>query len=153
MAIKKYYVTVNDKNGATRWYKDPAREVLHRENGPAVEWVTGTKEWWQDGLQHRTDGPAIEWFDGSTTWYQNGQVHRMDGPAVEYANGIKIWFQNNKQHRMDGPAVVSPDGNNLWYLQGVRMTEAEFLAATQPVVEMTVADVEKLVGKRVKIIK
>ena len=153
MAIKKYYVTVNDKNGDTRWYKDPDRKVLHRENGPAIEWVTGTKEWWQDGLQHRTGGPAIEWFDGTTTWYQNGQVHRINGPAVEYANGIKIWFQNNKQHRIDGPAVVSPDGNNLWYLQGVRMTEAEFLAATQPTVEMTVADIEKLLGKRVKIIK
>jgi hypothetical protein len=35
----------------------------------------------------------------------------------------------------------------------VQLTEAEFLATTQPVVEMTVADVEKLVGKRVKIVK
>ena len=40
-----------------------------------------------------------------------------------------------------------------WFINGEELTEAEFLAATQPVVEMTVADVEKLLGKRVKIIK
>ena len=83
MAIKKYYVTVDDL-GNTRWYKDAKCKVLHRENGPAVEWCNGDKE---------------------------------------------------------------------WYINGKELTEAEFLAATQPVVEMTVADVEKLLGKRVKIIK
>ena len=83
MAIKKYYVTVDDF-GTTRWYKEAKCKVLHRENGPAIEYADGTKR-----------------------WYINGKV----------------------------------------------LTEDEFLAATQPVVEMTVADVEKLLGKRVKIIK
>ena len=106
MAIKKYYVVVNDE-GTTRWYKDAKCKVLHRVGGPAVEWANGSKGWWQNGLRHRTDGPAIEYADGSKDWYINGK----------------------------------------------QMTEAEFLAATQPAVEMTVADVEKLVGKHVKIIK
>ena len=106
MAIKKYYVTVDDE-GTTRWYKDAKRTILHRENGPAVEVTNGHKE-----------------------WYQNGDLHRTNGPAIEYASGTK-----------------------RWYINGDHVTEAEFLAATQPVVEMTVADVEKLVGKRVKIIK
>ena len=45
------------------------------------------------------------------------------------------------------------NGSKAWYINDTAMTEAEFLAATQPTVEMTVADVEKLVGKRVKIVK
>ena len=129
MAIKKYYVTV-DEEGTTRWYKDAKCTVLHRENGPAIEYADGDKFWYQNGQLHRTDGPAVEWSDGTESWYQNGLRHRTDGPAVEYADGTK-----------------------RWYINGDPMTEAEFLAATQPVVEMTVADIEKLVGKRVKIIK
>ena len=129
MAIKKYYVTVDEK-GTTRWYKDAKCTILHRENGPAVEWAGGTKSWYQNGQLHRTDGPAIEHSIGTKEWFQNGQRHRADGPAIEWASGRKDWFIN-----------------------GNRMTEAEFLAATQPVVELTVADIEKLVGKRVKIVK
>ena len=129
MAIKKCYVVVDDI-GTTRWYKDAKCTVLHRENAPAVEYANGSRLWCQNGQRHRIDGPAIEWWDGDKRWWQNGQRHRADGPAIEWASGRKDWFIN-----------------------GNRMTEAEFLAATQPTVEMTVADIEKLVGKRVKIIK
>ena len=129
MTIKKHYVTVDDF-GNTRWYKDTKCKVLHRENGPAVDCANGHKEWWQNGQLHRIDGPAIEWWDGDKRWYQNGKRHRIDGPAVMYANGSKAWYINDKA-----------------------MTETEFIAATQPVVELTVADVEQLIGKRVKIIK
>ena len=106
MAIKKYYVTV-DEESTTRWYKDAKCTILHRENGPAVEYSNGDRVWYQNGLLHRIDGPAIEWRDG----------------------------------------------DKRWYINGVKMTESEFLAATQPAVEMTVTDIEKLIGKRVKIIK
>ena len=129
MAVKKYFVTVDDE-GTTRWYKDAKCKVLHRENGPAFDSANGHKEWYQNGVYHRTDGPAIEHADGSKSWWQNGQRHRADGPAIEWTSGLKDWFIN-----------------------GVRMTEAEFLAATQSAIELTVADVEKLLGKRVKIIK
>lgn len=123
----KYRTEVNE--WGTRRYFNSANQ-LHRIDGPAIEWAIGTKEWWQNGQRHRTDGAAIEWWDGDKRWYQNGQRHRIDGPAVVYADGSKVWYINDKA-----------------------MTEAEFLAATQPLVEMTVADIEKLVGKRVKIIK
>ena len=106
MAIKKYHVTVDDI-GDVRWYKDAKCTILHRENGPAVEYA-----------------------DGDKFWYQNGQFHRIDGPAIVYSNGQEEWYINDRH-----------------------LTEAEFLAATQPVVEMTVAEVEKLLGKRIKIVK
>ena len=105
MAVKKYYVTVDDA-GTTYWHKDTRCKVLHR-----------------------------------------------DDPAVEFANGHKEWYQNGQRHRIDGPAVVYADGSTVWCINDKAMTEAEFLAATQPAVEMTIADIEKLVGKRVKIIK
>ena len=129
MAIKKYHITV-DECGTTRWFKDAENYIRHRENGPAVEYSNGDK-----------------------VWYQNGQLHRTDGPAIDRASGHKEWWQNDQCHRTDGPAVVFEDGDKRWCINGKYLTEAEFLAATQPVVEMTVADIEKLVGKRVKIIK
>jgi hypothetical protein len=33
--------------------------VLHREDGPAVIWPHGTKEWYQNGVLHREDRPAV----------------------------------------------------------------------------------------------
>lgn len=50
------------------------------------------------GMLHREDGPAIEYFNGDKYWYQNNERHREDGPAVELANGKKEWFLNGKQY-------------------------------------------------------
>ena len=65
----KYRIEV-DKWG-TRHYCNSANQ-FHRINGPAIEWVSGHKEWWQNGQLHRTDGPAIMWPDGHKWWYING---------------------------------------------------------------------------------
>lgn len=35
-----------------------------------------------DGKLHRDDGPAIEHINGTKEWYINGELHREDGPAV-----------------------------------------------------------------------
>jgi hypothetical protein len=45
---------------------------LHREDGPALEFANGDKEWWIDGKLHRLDGPAVEWADGAKEWWVNG---------------------------------------------------------------------------------
>ena len=153
MAIKKYYVFVSEEGGSTRWYKDANGTIPHRTNGPAVEHDNGSKFWYQYGKLHRTDGPSAEWCDGTKIWHRNNVIHRTDGPAIEWWDGDKSWWQNGQRHRTDGPAVVYADGSKVWYINDKAMTEAEFLAATQPVVEMTVADIENLLGKRVKIIK
>jgi hypothetical protein len=57
----------------------------------------GTKEWRLNGLLHREDGPAIEWADGSKEWRLNGKSHRTDGPAIEWistAGVTKKWYLN-----------------------------------------------------------
>jgi len=46
-------------------------------------------------IQHRTDGPAGEYLDGSKAWCLNGKLHRLDGPAIEGSNGTKEWYVNS----------------------------------------------------------
>jgi hypothetical protein len=59
-------------DGIKKYYKD---DKLHREDGPAVEYVNGTKDWYIDGKLHREDGPAVEWSDGYKEWWLNGTYH------------------------------------------------------------------------------
>lgn len=73
---------------AIRWYYN---WNLHREDGPAVEWKAGKKEWWMYGRLHREDGPAI-YNNGMKEWYFHGHRHRDNGPAVEWPNGQKFWW-------------------------------------------------------------
>jgi hypothetical protein len=119
----KYEVEVNVCG--TFWYYNGN---FHREDGPAVEYADGTKEWWLNGNCHREDGPACEWSDGTKSWFLNDKLHREDGPAVEYANGTKYWYLNDEY-----------------------LSEEEFNKRTK-VTEMTVEEVEKLLGHRVKIV-
>ena len=83
------------------------------------------------GLLHRIDGPAIEWADGGKAWYQNGLRHRTDGPAVEYSNGEKWWYQDNRLHRTGGPAIKYPSGRKEWWVNGSPLTEEEFNRAVK----------------------
>ena len=88
-----------------------------------------------------------------TEWRLNGNLHRVDGPAIEWADGTKAWRLNGKRHREDGPAIEWADGIKAWWLNGIEYTEEEFLAKTRPTKELTIAEVEKLLGYPVKIIK
>jgi len=56
------------------YYKDKRMNILHRLDGPAVEYTDGHKEWWVDGNKHRLDGPASEWSNGVKFWYVDGKV-------------------------------------------------------------------------------
>jgi len=113
----------------------------------------GTRCWWLNGKWHREDGPAIEFADGNRYWYLNGQLHREDGPACEYANGSREWWLNGKCHREDGPAIEYTNGSRQWYLNGEKYTEKEFLKKTVTVRELTVAEIESLLGHPVKVVK
>ena len=125
--MKTYKVTV-ESNGTTRWYNENGQ--LHREDGPAIEWADGDKEWCINGQYHREDGPAREWADGDKSWWIQGQLHREDGPAIEHN-----------------------DGSKAWYINGEELTEEEFNQRMQPHREMTVAQLEQVLGHKIKIIK
>ena len=63
----KYEIIIN-KYGDKLYY---VNNVLHREEGPALEFADGTKYWYKNGLIHRENGPAIKYFNGNTRWYLN----------------------------------------------------------------------------------
>ena len=43
------------------------------DNSYIEEYTDGTKEWYQNDLLHRLDGPAIEWCNGNKCWYYENQ--------------------------------------------------------------------------------
>lgn len=49
------------------------QDRLHREDGPAIEHATGTREWWLHGLLHREGGPANEYADGRVAHWIRGR--------------------------------------------------------------------------------
>jgi len=57
----------------------------------------GTKYWYLNDRLHREDGPAVEYVDGDKWWYFHGKPHRLDGPTVEYTNGYKSWWYYGEQ--------------------------------------------------------
>ena len=71
-----------DDNGTVGW---SVNGKLHREDGPALEYLNGRKEWWLDGKIHREDGPAVITPIGSLYWYLN---HRCV-PLVWIEENIK----------------------------------------------------------------
>ena len=75
---------------------------------------------------------AKVYADGTKFWYLNGQLHRENGPAIEWADGSKEWYKNSKLHREDGPAYELSDGTKFWYIEGVKLSEKEFLQRNKP---------------------
>ena len=107
-------------------------------------------KWFLNEKLHREDGPAIEYIDGTNAWYLNDKLHREDGPAIEYPDGNKYWFLNDQLHRTDGPAIVNANGAKIWYLNDKEVTESDVMNPTQ---ELTMVELESLLGHKVKIIK
>ncbi len=85
-----------DEDGWPMW------DRLHRLDGPAIIFASGTQEWRLNGQRHREDGPAIIYCNGTQEWWVNGQRHREDGPAAIWADGYQEWWVNG--------AVCSPVG-------------------------------------------
>jgi len=57
--------------GITKYHKDKAMRILHRRDGPAIEWPGGFKSWYANDKRHRVDGPAYEGI-GRKVWYVDG---------------------------------------------------------------------------------
>ena len=52
-----------------RWWKG---SLIHKDNGPAVLYSSGTKTYWKNNKLHREDGPTIDDSDGSHKYFING---------------------------------------------------------------------------------
>ena len=103
-----------DYLGNENWYFD---NWLHREDGPAVVFVDGRKEWWYTGI-----------FAGSgdkpdpTLWTRLTSLEANGGPllngCVVGLDGTKCWLKDGLRHRADGPAVELGGGTKSWYFNG-----------------------------------
>jgi hypothetical protein len=90
----------------------------------------GSKIWELNGGLHRDLGPAIEWIHDGLSWYQHGRLHRVGGPARIYENGERKYFQNDLLHREDGPAAIFPDGKEEYWIYGKKLLIEEWKSLT-----------------------
>lgn len=84
------------------------------------------------GQLHCDDGPAVEWTDGQKEWWVNGELHRLDGPAIEAAYGHhdhQEWWVDGKRHRLDGPAIDYRDGGKAYHIAGRRFNPHDYPVA------------------------
>ncbi len=143
-----------DYHGNQKWKNEYG--FPHREDGPAIIYRNGTKEWHQYGQLHREDGPAKEvpyvpcylkyafglqglyfrlkawWYAEQyfiRYWFREGQLHREDGPAVECLD-YSEWYMNDKLHRMNGPAITWGGGLGWWYRYGVESVIGKIICLT-----------------------
>ena len=58
--------------------------------------TVGTIFYVKNKLIHRENGPAVEYIDGDKFWYIEDYLHRLDGPAIEFSNGYKEWYVNGQ---------------------------------------------------------
>jgi hypothetical protein len=93
--------------------------MINREENICYIDEYGTKFWRLNGLLHREDGPAVEWPDGDKDWYVNGKRHRVDGPAIIHFF-LKAWWINGKEYSTEGEwfqaLTLEQQYNYLWNL-------------------------------------
>jgi hypothetical protein len=101
--VKKIYIIVHTKEKgrleltSKEWLDSGSKLTLHKEDGPAREYVSGHKEWYLNGERHREDGPAVIFPSGTREWWMYGKVHRVNGPAIEHNDGDRSWWINGER--------------------------------------------------------
>jgi len=85
--MKEY--TETTRGYGKSYYKDKAKRILHREDGPAIEYENGNKVWYLNGACHRIDGPAFERIDGYKAWYINNEPIFGIDESGNVTNGMK----------------------------------------------------------------
>ena len=95
-------------------YFKKGTKILHREDGPAIEYSSGSKSWYIDGYPHREDGPAVEIIDEHNEWWVNGKLHRIDGPAIEYFDEDypNYWWINGQWLPLEKERILNKWWNN-----------------------------------------
>jgi len=92
--------------------------------------------------------------DGTVYWFnEEGQFNLEDGPAVTKADGTRFWYRNSKLHRTDGPAVIHSSGRKEFWLNGIFYSEKDYWEKLKPAKEMTIAELEKELGYKIKVVK
>ena len=89
---KERYEAYSDKNKPGRYKFDDKSVIVINSSINSIEY-------YYLGKLHREGGPAIEFISGGNrSWYKHGKLHRLDGPAKEYDPDGKYWFIDGKQY-------------------------------------------------------
>ena len=58
----------------------------------------GSKEYWENGRLHREGGPACDFVNGHKAWHKHGKLHNETGPAIVWPDGREYWFLDDVQY-------------------------------------------------------
>jgi hypothetical protein len=97
MNYEEYTVRVYH-NGGIRWFDKEMK--LHRENGPAVEWDNGYKEYYKHGILHNLNGFARIFGGGTGEYYIEGKSYSKQIFDKEVAR-----IKGNQEDPFDGKSV------------------------------------------------
>ena len=61
-------------SATVKWCKDKSRLAICDKQVFCID-EYGTKYWWLNGLLHRENGPAVEYASGYKYWYLNGKIY------------------------------------------------------------------------------
>ena len=102
ISFKDFYNTPEEQqngiyeveNAGTFYY---VNGKLHREDGPAEEYISGDKRWYINNKLHRLDGHAIEWSDdGDVEYWIEGKRYstkeEFEKAAYLYKNGLQDYL-------------------------------------------------------------
>ena len=69
-------------------------------------------------------------------WYLDEVLHCEHGPA------LKHWYKNNPKY-----------SDNKYYLNGIKLTKEEWKQKLRPTKEMTIEEIQKELGYKIKIVE
>ena len=93
-----------DKKGVIRYY-NPDIDTLHEALVLRIS-SNGSITHWKNGSEHREDGPAVEYTNGGKEWFINGVQYTEE----EFNRWLEKYQLNKKlQHTLE----VKPLGNKL----------------------------------------
>ena len=82
----------------TEYFKDKAMRILHRRDGPAIEYANGYKEWRVNNILHRLNGPAVEGEEGYKLWYVDGVVITRIYSSGKYEGPETLQYLQDYNH-------------------------------------------------------
>ena len=78
-------------------------------------------------IEYYDDELKQSMFNMDDNWY-------IDEPTQYWGSNCKIYREDDEFHRLDGPAIESVNGHKEWWINGLELTEEEFLKQQNAVI-------------------
>jgi hypothetical protein len=101
-----------------RWFDEQG--LLHRENGPAVEYADGGGEWWIHGHRQTKNGQStIVTPCGTQIWVIDDQLHRDQEPAIIGVANRQEWWVHGHRSRENNQPAIEDSGRKEWWVNDI----------------------------------